>query len=134
MTGRLCLRLLLDAGVPDSVGRSFRDVGHTVILHRDVLDDGAPDTLVCVTALKNESILVAIDGDMKRLTAPKRFGPQDDRFARLNLIKLSCGEVQAANRIAQAMSFIELEWSISQQKVARRLWLEITNSHMVTHR
>jgi predicted nuclease of predicted toxin-antitoxin system len=64
--------VLLDEGAPDSVGRVFAQRGHTVIYHREVLPQGAPDEVVCAAALTNDAILIAVDGDMKRLA--KRYG------------------------------------------------------------
>lgn len=123
--GRPHLRTFLDAGVPDSIAEVFRKHGHLAILHREALPEKSTDAVVCATALANDAILVAIDGDMK--TFAKRFGIShgSDRFARLNIIRLCCNEVLAAKRLGQAMSFIEHEWAISEEKSARRLWVEI---------
>jgi predicted nuclease of predicted toxin-antitoxin system len=119
------LRALLDAGVPDSVAEVLREFGHHVILCREVLPERAPDDVVCATALANDAILVAIDGDMKRLA--KRFGVSNssERFKRLSIIRLCCNELLAAKRLRQAMTFVEHEWTISEEKVARRLWVDI---------
>ena len=70
--------MFLDAGVPDSVGQVFKESGHTVIFYRDALPEGAKDEVVCATALKNNAILVAIDGDMKQLA--KRYGGKPGLF------------------------------------------------------
>jgi predicted nuclease of predicted toxin-antitoxin system len=121
----LILRTFLDAGVPDSVADVFRKYGHFSILHREALAEKSTDAVVCAAALANDAILVAIDGDMK--TFAKRFGVShsSDRFARLNIIRLCCNEVLASKRLDQAMTFIEHEWSVSEAKTARRLWVEI---------
>ena len=128
------LRTFLDAGVPDSVGRIFSDAGHSVIYHREALDDGVADEVVCATALANDAILVAIDGDMKRIA--KRYGmtPQNERFQRLNVIRLCCNEPLAAKRVVQALSLIQHEWNYSQEKTARRLWIDIGPHFIRTHR
>jgi predicted nuclease of predicted toxin-antitoxin system len=122
---RPILRTFLDAGVPDSVASVFRKHGHTAILHREALPEKSTDAVVCATALANDAILVAIDGDMK--TFAKRFGISQGstRFARLSIIRLCCNEVLASKRLEHAMSFIEHEWSVSEEKAARRLWVEI---------
>lgn len=119
------LRVFLDAGVPDSVANVFKSSGHTAILHREALLEKTPDDVVCATALANDAILVAIDADMKGLA--KRFGISSgsDRFARLSIIRICCNEVLASKRLDQAMSFVEHEWTISAEKVARRLWVDI---------
>jgi predicted nuclease of predicted toxin-antitoxin system len=65
------------------------------------LPEGEPDTVVCATALANDAILVAIDGDMKQLA--RRFGQsvKSERFKRLSVIRLCCNEV-LAKRLGQA--------------------------------
>lgn len=124
----------MDAGVPDSVGQVFSDNGHLVIYHREALPEKTSDSVVCATALANDAILVAIDGDMKQF--PKRFGISggSDRFARLNIIRICCDEVLASKRLEQAMSLIEHEWSVSEKKVARRLWIDIAPHHLKSNR
>ena len=128
------LRVLLDAGVPDSVGRVFEQRGHIAIYHREVLPEGAPDEVVCAAALENEAILIACDGDMKRLV--KRYGtaPDSARFAKLNLIRIGCNGVLASQRTDQAMTLIEHEWAFSALKAARRLWVDIAPHAIRSHR
>jgi predicted nuclease of predicted toxin-antitoxin system len=128
------LRTFLDAGVPDSVGRALKECGHFVILHREALSDGASDELVCATALLNEAILVAIDGDMKRLAKQYGVTPSGDRFAQLSVIRLCCNETQAAHRVRQAMTLIEHEWRFVRAKTARRLWVDVGPHYMRTNR
>ncbi len=116
------LRVLLDAGVPDSVGRVFEERGHTVIYHRDVLPEKTPDPVVATTALASGAILVAIDRDMKQMSQRYGMTARGDRFARLSLIRLCCDEVLASKRLKHAMSFVEHEWAVSEMKAARELW------------
>ena len=126
------LRVFLDEGVPDAVGRAFRGFGHEVILHREALAAGVPDPLVCAAAQANDAILVAYDKDMKKIA--RRRGVGAGRFARLSLIHLQCPEPTAASRIEQAMSFIEHEWSVSSTPDARRLYVEIGAGFLRTNR
>lgn len=76
--------------------------------------------------------MVAVDGDMKRLT--RRFKPENDRFKRLSVVLIACNAAMAAKRLEQAMSVIEHEWQISQKKAAARLWFEIGNHRLTTYR
>ncbi len=110
------IKVLLDEGVPDSVGTAFTAVGYSVIFHRDVLSSGAKDELVCKIALVNEAILIAQDKDMKQIA--KRFGASsnNDQFSRLNLIRLCCEETMASKRMEQAISFIEHEWKFACER------------------
>lgn len=126
------MRFLLDASVPESVGGVLADAGHEVIFHRDVLAEGAKDPLVCITALNNDAVLVAVDKDMKQLT--KRFGVTDERFKNLSLLFCGCNLPMASKRVEQALSLIDHEWAYSEQKVGRRLWIEITNHNVTTYR
>lgn len=126
------LRFLLDASAPESVAAAFEKAGHIAIRHSEVLAEGASDVVVCETALKNDAILVAVDGDMRQLT--KRFNPDNKRFKRLSMVQIACNGVMAAKRLDQAISVIEHEWVISQKKAASRLWFEITNHRLTTYR
>jgi hypothetical protein len=103
------------------------------VIHFDAaLMPGSPDVLVARTAEANDAILIALDGDMKLLA--KRAGIGGGRFKRLSLRKLSCREPVAAKRVEQAMSPIETEWTISDAKAARRLFVEIGNDVIKTFR
>lgn len=128
------IRVFLDAGVPDSVGRVFSEFGHIVIYHRDALPEKTPDEAVCATALANDAILVAIDGDMKQLA--KRYGvtPKGNRFDSLNIIRLACNEVLASKRLKQSMTLILHEWQFCLEKPARRLWVDVMPHQIRTHR
>lgn len=127
--------MLLDAGVPDSVGRAMETAGHIVIYHREVLPPKTPDEVVCLTALENKAILVAVDGDMKQFA--KRYGQAGkpkQRFHDLSVILICCNEVIASKRIAQTMSLIEHEWMFAQAKKARRLWIDIASHSIKSNR
>jgi predicted nuclease of predicted toxin-antitoxin system len=126
--------VFLDAGVPDSVAAAFRSGGHYIILHRDVLAEKTADDVVAAAALANDAVLVAVDPDMKQF--PKRFGIShgSPRFAELSIIRICCNETLAAKRLAHAMSFIEHEWMVSEEKAARRLWVEIGPHWLRTNR
>lgn len=82
---------------------------------------------------ENEAILVALDADMRKLA--RRRGVGKNRFRRLSLIKLSCRESRAAERVRLAMSLIEHEWQVGiQQASDRRLFVEIGDSFIRTER
>lgn len=127
------LRFLLDEGVPDSVGRTLKKAGHEVILLRESgVARGSPDQLVCTFAQLENAILVALDGDMKQIAKGKGVG--GSRFKSLNLLKLSCPECNAANRVDYAMSLIEHEWRVDKLSDQRRLFMEIGISMIKTNR
>jgi predicted nuclease of predicted toxin-antitoxin system len=127
----LPLVVLLDEGVPIKSAEPFRDAGHGVIYHADVLSPSSSDKLVADMAVLNKACLIAADKDMKQMI--KRFGNpvQGRRFKYLNLILVNCSPVQVPKRLSHVMSFIENEWSFCCQKRARSLWLDI-DLHRVT--
>lgn len=120
------LKLVLDEGVPDSVGVAFKEASHTVIYCNKELLRGTTDQLVCAFAQVNEAILVALDGDMKAIA--RGIGLGNSRFKTLNLIKLSCYEPRAENRVRASMSLIEHEWHVGANFEGRRLYVEISDS------
>lgn len=123
--GPLSLRLFLDEGVPDSVGHAFLEAGHQVAFLNRTLARGSSDHLVCAIADINEAILVALDGDMKRIAQGHGVGRR--KFLTLGLIKLSCFEPDASARVRAAMSLIEHEWIQSEGAVGRRIFIEISD-------
>jgi predicted nuclease of predicted toxin-antitoxin system len=125
---------LLDEGAPVPVSLPFLDRGHTVIYHSDVLENGASDDLVVITAILNKAILIAVDADMKRMV--KRFGSPNnsERYSKLNLLFVSCNEILASKRIEHAMSFLENEWHVCCEKTARRLWVDIGPHRLTSYR
>ena len=132
MAARPTLRLFLDEGVPDSVGHAFMEAGHQVGFLNRTLARGSSDHLVCAIADLNDAILVALDGDMKRIA--QSYGIGGGRFLKLGLIKLSCRESLAAQRIISAMSLIEHEWERGQGNEGRRIFVEISESVIRTFR
>lgn len=129
---KVLLRFFLDEGVPDSVGRVCTSFAHEVIYLRDAIATGSPDELVCTAAQENDAILVACDGDMRQLA--KKYGFSNSRYKKLNLIKISTTSPRAASRMQQAMSLIEHEWKISEAKMARRLYVEVSPAVIRTYR
>jgi predicted nuclease of predicted toxin-antitoxin system len=123
---RLVLRLFLDEGVPDSVGHAFLEVGHQVAFLNKTLTRGSSDHLVCAIADINNAILVALDGDMKRIA--QGYGIGSRKFLKLGLIKLSCFEPNAAKRVRLAMSLIEHEWLATEGTPGRRIFVEISDT------
>jgi predicted nuclease of predicted toxin-antitoxin system len=132
MAERPTLRLFLDEGVPDSVGHAFLEAGHQVAFLNKSLARGSSDHLVCAIADINDAILVALDGDMKRIA--QGYGVGSRKYLRLGLIKLSCFEPDAAKRVRAAMSFIEHEWSVSAGSAGRRIFVEISDTVMRSFR
>ena len=131
---RAPLRFLFDEGVPQPAREPLDEAGHHVILHHEAVSPSASDDLVCIAAIQNDAVLVAIDNDMKRFV--KWYGRKvsQDRFKSLHVLRICCGEIQAANRIRQAVSFIEHEWRFTTAIKARRLWVDINSHSLQSHR
>jgi len=125
---RQALRFMLDEGVPDSVGEIFEKAGHEVIYlnKSQVIMRGSPDPLVVQAAVANEAILVALDGDMRKIA--QGHGVGKNRYRMLSLIKLSCFEPDAAGRVKSMMSLIEHEWDAGATDSGRRLHIEILDT------
>jgi predicted nuclease of predicted toxin-antitoxin system len=128
------LKFLLDEGVPDSVGRFLKSAGHSVIYvnRGDVVPRSSKDPLVCASAILNDAILVATDGDMRSIA--KGHGISNSAYAKLNLVKLSCLETEAAGRFKAAMTLIEHEWYVNAESAGRRLFVEIMTTVIRTNR
>ncbi len=129
---RPVLRFFLDEGVPDSVGRFLESAGHTVLYLRQALAPGSPDHLVCTIAEVHAAILVAFDADMRALA--RRHGAGGQRYRRLSLLKLSCRETRAMERVKAALSLIEHEWQVSAAASDRRIFIDIGDNSIRTAR
>ena len=128
------LKFLLDEGVPDSVGKVLKAAGHKVLYVNKgkVVPRSSKDSLVCASAILNDAILVATDGDMKAIA--KGHGVSGSAYAKLNLVKLSCPETEAAARVKAAITLIEHEWHINAGTTGRRLFVEILTTVIRTNR
>lgn len=128
------LRFALDEGVPNAVGRVLSNASHKVTYLNEgkTLPRGSKDEHVCAFAMLNNLILVATDGDMKAVA--KNHGVSNSRYGRLNLLKISCEEPHAANRVREAMSLIEHEWHVNSTAKGRRLFVEILTTAIRTNR
>ena len=128
----LVLRVFIDQCVPDSAGKAFKECGHEVIYLREKIATDSPDSLVAAVAEANNAILVSLDADFRKIA--KRHGVGRREFRKLSLIKLSCRESRCFERIAEAMSLIIHEWDLAQQNQDRRLFIDIMDNVIRTHR
>ena len=126
------LRAALDEGVPNAVGKVFKLAGHKVFYLNKILARGTSDQLVSAFAQLNEAILVATDNDMRQIA--RGHGVGNSRYKTLSLIKISCSEVDAASRVAAAMTLIEHEWHVSTTAAQRRIFVDIGPTVIRTYR
>lgn len=120
--------------MPVAVGQAFETGGIPVIYYRDALAEKVADDVVCATAMSNNAVLIAIDGDMKRKARPYGIKAKGGRFDMLSLIQICCPEPQAAKRMNQCLSLIEHEWRFATAKASRRLWIEVGPNYIRTNR
>ena len=128
----LGLKLFLDEGVPESVALTFEERGYKVIRFKEGAIPGSPDPIVATISTENSAVLVAFDGDMRKLAQQRGVG--QSRYRSLSLIKLSCGEEEAPSRLQASMSLIEHEWARNTDVSTRRIFIEIGKSFIRTHR
>ena len=76
--------------------------------------------------------MIRVDGDMKRIA--QGHGVGSGKYLRLGLIKLSCFEPDAAMRVRAAMSLIEHEWNVTAGSTGRRIFVEISDRVIRSHR
>jgi len=106
--------------------------GHQVGFLNKTMARASSDQLVCVIADINNAILIALDGDMKRIAQGYGIGART--FLKLGLLKLSCYEPDAARRVKEAMSLIEHEWNYTAGTDGRRIFIEILDTVIRTVR
>lgn len=116
------LRLFVDHNVAESAARVLESAGHALRRLRGVLPRDAPDDLVAATAIAAGEVLLTHDKDFKQLA--RRAGVTRRHFSKLDLIKLSCAEPDAAMRLAAFMSLIEHEWRYTRTH-GMRMFLDI---------
>ena len=86
------LKFLLDEGAPNAVGKVLQSAGHRVLYVNKgtAVPRSSTDQHVSAAAIMNDAILVATDGDMRKLA--KEHGIGGAPYAKLNLLKISCPE------------------------------------------
>lgn len=128
------LKLALDEGVPDSVGKVLQNAGHkvTFLNKANELPRGSKDKLVCEFAILNNFILVAMDGDMRQIA--RSHGAGKSSYKMLSLIKISCRETVAADRMRSVLTLIEHEWHYSQAEDGRRIFIDVMDSAVKSNR
>ena len=94
--------------------------------------DGSADPIVCTAAETNDAVLVAADGDMKRLA--RGHGIKPARFKMLCLLKFECRKPDASKRTELALSLIEHEWQVVQRGRGQRFFVVIAKQTLRTHR
>ncbi len=126
------ISFFIDNCVPDSVGRALKAAGHQVVNLREVIAPDSPDQVVATLCDQNGLVLVSLDKDFDELH--KRAGVSRRRFRKLRRIKIACDEPSAARRVQLALSLIEHEVVVADQRPDKRMIVEIGHTRITTVR
>lgn len=107
--GKPCIPFLVDNCVPASVNRLLAEAGHDVVSVREVGMGDARDPVIAVASCQSARVLVSTDKDFKALAKDLKVNRKDSH--KLHRIAFSCRDPHIADRLAEALSLIEWEWS-----------------------
>jgi hypothetical protein len=127
------MRFLLDHNVPDSVAVALVELGHDVVLVREILPTDASDPLVGTTAEHDNRVLVSLDRDFQKLD-PQRPDGHRARFRRLSRIWLNCRPARCAARIRLFIREIEWERKAHAEQSLPKMNLHLFENGFKTHR
>jgi predicted nuclease of predicted toxin-antitoxin system len=124
---------ILDENVPNNVADMLLGHGHTAVFIRDYVPPGSPDPLVATVAEQLNAVLISFDGDFQHI-APRVPQGQRARYRSLSRIWMRCFEPDGAERLEQALSLVEAEFMLAQQKADRRMLMWVASSYLRTDR
>jgi predicted nuclease of predicted toxin-antitoxin system len=124
---------LLDENVPKDMADMLIRHGHTSVYIRDYVPPGSPDQLVATVAQELNAVLISFDGDFQTI-APRIPKGQRTRFRSLSRIWMRCFEPDGADRLEQALSLVESEFALAQQRADKRMLMQVGTSYLRTDR
>lgn len=127
------MRFFADHNVAESICRLLEERGHEVIRLRDALPPDSPDPVVAKYAEQIDAILISHDRDFNRI-APRESRKVRARFRKLSRIHLQCDYPGANKRVAEAISLIEFEWKLAQERADKRIHIVVQKSGIKTNR
>lgn len=89
-----------------------------------MLPTDTPDPIVAKTSQDLEAILISDDGDFKKV-AGRRPNAHKPRFRKLSRVNMKCKHAVAATRIAAAITLIEFEYEIAQERADKRMIIDV---------
>lgn len=113
-----------DQNVPDSVGATLLQAGHGLTRLRDVMDTKTADPVIAVACAQSGHVLVSHDPDFKAIAKRLKI-TQRQYHNSLHRVHMRCPEPRSAQRIRDALSLIEFEWTLVQED--RPVVIEITD-------
>ena len=124
---------ILDENVPKDVADMLLGHGHTAVFIRDYVPPGSPDPLVATVAEHLNAVLISFDGDFQHI-APRVPHGQRARFKSLSRIWMRCFEPDGADRLKEALSLVDTEFTLAQQKADKRMLIWVGSSYLRTDR
>ena len=116
MTTKSPIHFFTDNDIPDSVGDFLRDSGHKVTRLREVMLTDTKDPVVAATCRANGLLLVTHNvRDFRKICKDNEVKIYEGKtvikreFDSLNRIELACNQVNASDRMTQALDIIEAE-------------------------
>jgi predicted nuclease of predicted toxin-antitoxin system len=127
------MHFILDENVPMDVANMLAGRGYVAEFIRDYVPPGAPDPLVATVAQELNAVLVTFDGDFQSI-APRVPHGHRARFRTLSRIWMRCDEPAAASRLEQALSLVQSEFNLAQQRADTRMLMRVGSSYLRTDR
>jgi predicted nuclease of predicted toxin-antitoxin system len=127
------MHFILDENVPMAVADMLIRHGHVAEFIRDYVPPGSPDPLVATISQALNAVLISFDGDFQTI-APRIPHGQRTRFRTLSRIWMRCNEPDAADRLEQALSLVESEFALAQQRSDKRMLMRVGTSYLRTDR
>jgi predicted nuclease of predicted toxin-antitoxin system len=124
---------ILDENVPRDMADMLIRHGHTAVYIRDYVPPGSPDPLVATVAQELNAVLISFDGDFQHI-APRIPQGQRARFRTLSRIWMRCYEPDGADRLEQALSLVESEFALAEQRADKRMLMWVGGSYLRTDR
>ncbi|WP_443018093.1 DUF5615 family PIN-like protein [Sphingomonas sp. 37zxx] len=118
------MTFLADECVTESVSQFLEERGHEVIRAKQKIPEGTQDPIVAKVAEDLSAILLTDDADFNTV-ASRRPNGQRRRFRKLSRVHLACKHSQAIHRIAAAITLIEFEYEIAQERDDKRMIIEL---------
>jgi predicted nuclease of predicted toxin-antitoxin system len=127
------LRFFADHCVAESVCKFLEARGHEVVRLRTELPTDTPDPIVAKHTQDTGTILLSDDSDYD--TIARRDGkPHRPRFRKLSRVNLKIKHAQAVNRLAAAITLIEFEYELAQQRSDKRMIIDVQPTLIRTQR
>jgi len=86
--------------------------------------EGTQDPIVAKVAEDLSAIFLTDDADVKTLVRRRPEG-QRRRFRKLSRVHLACKHSQAVNRLAAAITLIEFEYELAQDRHDKRMIIDV---------